>query len=100
MQRARCRGLRLEQVFECSREASGGYFHGSYTSSDNGPSCNIPLSYTGPCSDGGTISVSGDVSGTLDKSGDGSFSTQITITPTNCAVSGTTFNGDPDITNF
>ena len=71
---------------------------GSCTTNANGQTCNIPLSYTGPCTDGGTISVSGDVSGTLDNSGDGSFTTQITITPANCAVSGTTFNGDPNIT--
>ncbi len=68
------------------------------TSTATGESCNLPLSYTGPCSGGGTISVSGDISGTLDTSGDGSFGTQMTITPSNCSVSGTTFNGDPDIT--
>jgi hypothetical protein len=68
------------------------------TSTATGQSCNLPLSYTGPCSGGGSISVSGDISGTLDNSGDGSFGTQMTITPSNCSVSGTTFNGDPDIT--
>jgi hypothetical protein len=68
------------------------------TSTSTGQSCNLPLSYTGLCSGGGTISVSGDISGTLDNSGDGTFGTQMTITPTNCSVSGTTFNGDPDIT--
>jgi hypothetical protein len=68
------------------------------TSTATGESCNLPLSYTGPCSGAGTISVSGDISGTLDNSGDGSFGTQMTITPSNCSVSGTTFNGNPDIT--
>jgi hypothetical protein len=51
------------------------------TSTATGQSCNLPLSYTGPCSGGGSISVSGDISGTLDNSGDGSFGTQMTITP-------------------
>jgi hypothetical protein len=68
------------------------------TPTSTGQSCNLPLSYTGPCSGGGTISVSGDISGTLDNSGDGTFGTQMTITPSNCSVSGTTFNGNPDIT--
>ncbi|MHB8217744.1 MAG: hypothetical protein ACYDDS_16855 [Candidatus Sulfotelmatobacter sp.] len=68
------------------------------TSTPTGQSCNLPLSYTGPCSGGGTISVTGDIGGTLDSSGDGSFSTQMTITPSSCSVSGTVFNGNPDIT--
>ncbi len=80
-------------VGEAHPDTSGGC-----TVTGTGESCNFPLSYTGPCSGGGTISVSGDVSGTLNSSGDGSIGTQITVTPTNCAVSGTTFNGDPDIT--
>jgi hypothetical protein len=67
------------------------------TSTPTGESCNLPLSFTGPCTGGGTISVSGDIDGTLDNSGDGSFATQITVTPTSCSVAGTTFNGDPNI---
>jgi hypothetical protein len=68
------------------------------TAAGSGESCNFPLSYTGPCSGGGTISLSGDIDGTLNNSGDGSITAQIAVTPANCSVSGTTIEGDPDIT--
>lgn len=71
---------------------------GDCTSNSSGTSCNVPISYTGPCSGGGTIAISGEISGMLNTAGTGDFGTQITVTPTNCAVSGTTFNGDPSIT--
>lgn len=67
------------------------------TSSATGLSCLVPLSSTGPCTKGGTISVSGDIQGTLNDSGSGSLGTKLTITPSNCVVSNVTFNGDPDI---
>jgi len=67
------------------------------TSNSNGESCNFPLSYAGACSGGGTISVAGDVSGSLNNSGSGSIDAQITVTPASCSVSGTTFNGDPNV---
>jgi hypothetical protein len=64
-----------------------------------GETCNVPISYSGPCPDGGTISVSGDFNFTLDSSGSGKNTESLTITPTNCAVeSNLTINGDPDIT--
>ncbi len=50
------------------------------TSTSNGENCNIPISLTNyPCSGpkGGTISVTGDVDGTLNNSGSGSLSTQL-----------------------
>jgi hypothetical protein len=67
------------------------------TPAGSGENCSFPLSYTGSCSGGGNISLSGDIDGTLNNSGDGSIATQITVTPANCSVSGTTFNGDPSI---
>jgi hypothetical protein len=69
----------------------------SCTSNPTGQTCTFPISSSGPCSKGGTISVAGDIRGTLNNSGSGSLSTQVTITPTNCAVSNVTFNGDPNI---
>lgn len=63
----------------------------------SGQDCNFPLSYTGPCSGGGTISVSGDIQGMLNNSGSGSIDAQLAITPANCSVSNFTFNGAPDI---
>jgi hypothetical protein len=68
------------------------------TSGASGTSCNIPISYSGACSAGGTIAVNGAISGTLDTSGTGDFGTEIMVTPTSCTVAGTTFNGDPSIT--
>jgi hypothetical protein len=62
-----------------------------------GQSCDFPVAFSGPCPAGGTISIVGDISGTLNNSGDGSINTQITVTPTNCAVSNVTFNGDPNV---
>lgn len=63
----------------------------------SGESCNFPVSYSGACSGGGTISVNGDISGNLNSSDTGSIAAQITIDPSGCVVSGTTFSGDPDI---
>jgi hypothetical protein len=68
------------------------------TVSDNGTTCDVPISYSGPCPGGGTIGVSGDFDFTLNNSGDGSDSSTLTIIPTNCSVSNETINGDPNIT--
>ncbi len=67
------------------------------TTTDTGESCDFPVSYTGPCSGGGTISVAGDIDGSLTSSGDGSIQTALTITPTNCSVSTLVLNGDPNV---
>jgi len=67
------------------------------TTDGNGQSCNFPISYTGPCPSGGTISVSGDFDLMLNNSGDGSDSSTLTVTPSNCVVSNLTLNGDPNI---
>lgn len=64
----------------------------------NGESCNIPVAYTGDCPGGGTIGITGALDFTLNSSGDGSDSTTLTITPTNCSVSGETINGNPSVT--
>jgi hypothetical protein len=64
----------------------------------NGETCNFPISYTGTCPAGGTISVSGDFNVTLNNSGTGSDSSTLTIIPTNCGVSDLTINGDPSVT--
>jgi hypothetical protein len=70
------------------------------TSTSNGENCNIPISLTNyPCGvpQGGTISVTGDVDGTLTNTGSGSLSAQLAITPANCSVSNLILNGDPSI---
>ena len=71
------------------------------TSTSTGQNCNIPISLTNyPCtgSQGGTISVTGDVDGTLNNTGSGSVSAQLTITPAQCSISNLIVNGDPSIT--
>ncbi len=68
------------------------------TPTSSGQTCIFPISYTGPCPAGGTISVSGDFDMTLNSSGTGSDSSTLTVTPTNCVVSNLTINGDPNVT--
>lgn len=62
-----------------------------------GENCNWPISYSGPCPEGGTISVAGDVDGSLNGTGAGSVQSQLTITPANCSISGQVISGDPSI---
>lgn len=66
--------------------------------SDNGTTCDVPISYSGACPGGGTIGVSGDFDFSLNDSGDGSDSSTLTITPTHCSVSNETINGNPNLT--
>jgi len=68
------------------------------TITDTGESCDIPINYQGSCPQGGTIAVTGDFVFTLDNSGNGSDSSSLTATPSNCAVSDITFNGNPSVT--
>jgi len=70
---------------------------------DSGPSCSgdnctWQISDTFACAQGGTLSVSGFVSGSLDGYGDGSVQEQISEVPGSCAVDGIVFNGDPQLT--
>jgi hypothetical protein len=67
------------------------------TTSGSEENCNWPVSYDGACPLGGTIAVAGDIEATLSGSGDGSVSSQLTITPANCDVSNLVINGDPDV---
>ncbi len=67
------------------------------TPTANGEDCNWPIADSGPCPQGGTIAVTGDIDTTLDNSGDGSLNSQLTVTPANCGVSSLVINGDPSI---
>jgi len=68
------------------------------TPTSTGENCTWPISYSGPCPGGGTISVTGDVDGTLNSGGSGSVQTQIAITPANCSVSNLIINsGNPGL---
>jgi hypothetical protein len=83
------RDIRPDASSGCNPNASGG-----------GETCNFPIPLTDfPCSgaQGGTISVSGDIDGTLDNTGTGSVSGTFTITPAECSVSNLILNGDPSI---
>lgn len=68
------------------------------TSSLNGESCNFPVNFTGTCPGGGTIAVGGTITGTLNNSGAGSLTADLTITPDSCSVSNLVISGDPGIT--
>jgi hypothetical protein len=68
------------------------------TPTTTGENCNFPISDTVACSAGGTISVTGDVQGTLNSNGGGSIQTAITVTPASCSVSNLVINGDPSVT--
>jgi hypothetical protein len=73
---------------------------GGCTTTATGQNCNFPISlpdYQCTGSQGGTISVTGDIDGILNTSGSGSVSANITITPANCSVSNLIVNGDPSI---
>ncbi len=65
--------------------------------SDGQFDCEVPITATANCPNGGTMSVAGDAAGTLDSNGDGSLSTSLTVTPAQCAVDGLVLNGDPNI---
>ena len=84
----------LGQILERAQPAQSS----GCTVTNSGQSCNIPITYQGPCRNGGTISVSGDFAYTLDNSGNGSDSSTVTVTPAACAVENVTFNGNPNVT--
>jgi hypothetical protein len=67
------------------------------TLSPSGGTFNCTLAQTVSCSGGGTIAVSGDITGTLNNSGTGSVQEQIAATPANCSVDGLVINGDPQV---
>jgi hypothetical protein len=84
----------LGQILERARTAQSS----GCTVTNSGESCNIPITFQGPCPKGGTIKVSGDFMYTLDNSGNGSDSSAVTVTPAACAVDDVTFNGNPSVT--
>jgi hypothetical protein len=67
------------------------------TITNTGQSCNIPITYHGPCPNGGSISVTGDFVFTLDNSGNGNDSSTLTVTPLACVVDNLTINGEPNV---
>lgn len=67
------------------------------TTTPTGESCSATVDSTYSCPAGGTIAVSGNVSGTFSGTS-GSAQEQITATPASCVVDGLTINGDPSIT--
>lgn len=65
--------------------------------SASGESCTWPISTTFSCPGGGTMAVSGNLSGTLSNTGNGSAQAQITADPASCSVNGIVLNGYPSI---
>jgi len=68
------------------------------TTSGGTTTCDVQVSYSGPCPDGGTIAVAGNFDFTLNSSGSGSSGESLTVTPTNCGVEyNLTINGNPSV---
>jgi hypothetical protein len=64
------------------------------TPTANGETCTFPVSSNDsqPCTDGGTIAVTGTISGNIANNGSGSLNAQVTLTPESCAVDGVVVN--------
>ena len=84
----------LGEIVERARAAQSS----GCTITNSGQSCNFPITYQGPCPNGGNISVSGDFAYTLDNSGNGNDSSTLMVTAAACAVDNVTFNGNPSVT--
>lgn len=67
-------------------------------SSSSGEVCNWPISESFTCPGGGALSVSGDVSASMDNNGNGSVQAQIAEIPSGCSIDGIVINGNPQIT--
>ena len=65
------------------------------TPTANGESCTFPVSTddSQPCTNGGTIAVTGTLAGNISSGGSGSLNVQVTLIPENCAVDGVVVNG-------
>jgi len=61
-----------------------------------GSTINCTINGTATCPQGGSVSVSGSITGTLNN-GSGSVDTSLTATPAGCVVDNLTINGDPNI---
>jgi hypothetical protein len=61
-----------------------------------GPTIDCTINGSASCPQGGTVSVTGTIDGTLNN-GSGSIDTTFTITPTKCALDSLVINGDPSV---
>ncbi|MGA9528399.1 MAG: hypothetical protein WBS24_09805 [Terriglobales bacterium] len=61
-----------------------------------GSSIDCTINSSASCPQGGTVSVSGSIDGTLNN-GSGSIDTTLTVTPNKCALDSVVINGDPDV---
>ncbi len=66
------------------------------TPTPSGEVCVWAVSSTYACPGGGTMPVTGNITGEL-TTGTGSAQVQIAATPTNCSVNGLVLNGDPQV---
>jgi len=62
--------------------------------------CAITVANSEPCTGGGSVAVTGSVTGDVDFTDTGNFTGTLTAAPTNCAIPGTTLviNGEPNLT--
>ena len=67
------------------------------TPSSAGQTCTWPISGTFACPGGGTMAVSGKITGSLNTTGSGSAEVQIAAVPAGCSVNGMILNGAPQV---
>jgi len=65
--------------------------------SSAGQTCTWPISGTFACPGGGTMAVSGKITGSLNTTGSGSAQVQIAGVPASCSVNGMILNGAPQV---
>jgi len=65
--------------------------------SSAGQTCSWPISGTFACPGGGSMAVSGKITGSLNTTGSGSAQVQIAAVPASCSVNGMILNGAPQV---
>jgi|SRR5579871_3643700 len=65
--------------------------------SPSGEVCNWPIASTYTCPGGGSMALSGSITGILNTGGTGSAQAQIAATPASCSVDGIVLNGNPQV---
>lgn len=67
------------------------------TPTPSGEVCVWPVSSTYSCPGGGSMPVTGSITGSLSTGGTGSAQVQIAATPANCSMNGLVLNGNPQV---
>ncbi len=90
----------IEQTFVSASAGMGTDWCGNPYAPTEEFFCTIPVAFDGVCAGGGTIAITGSLTGDLDYSDTGAVTALLTVMPANCAIPGTTLvmTGDPNLT--